>query len=224
MTLRSAEIDADQKLHGEQLIDELVCSCCPTDVAIAASGPVAVYRDRSEDEVRDIRFARLVGDRWQIGQLVAEDDWVIEACPVNGPKIVANGDFIAVAWFTAANDYGAVRLSLSYDAGNNFSAPIDVANDNVLGRVGLAHLGHQDVAVSWLEQNRTDRARLRVRYFDERGAGGRGLIINDAVRALSVPQMAAVGDQVVLAWTEGHGDANRVVSGRLPIAALRQVQ
>ena len=36
MTLRAAFIDENGTLHNEQLVDELICDCCQTDVAIAA--------------------------------------------------------------------------------------------------------------------------------------------------------------------------------------------
>ena len=224
MTLRGALIDKQQTLHREPVIDELVCSCCPTDVAIAASGPVAVYRDRSEADVRDIRIAHMIDDEWHIGRRVAEDDWMIDACPVNGPKIVADGQFIAVAWFTASDDRGVVKLSLSNDAGHHFSAPIEVAAEQALGRVGLVHLGNNDVAVSWLARKGADGASLRMRYFDARGVSGASHTVSDAVRALSVPQMARLGDQLILVWTERHDDANRLVGARLSIADLWQAR
>ena len=47
MTLRGATIDINGQFGNEQLIDNFVCDCCRTDVAIASSGRVAVYRDRT---------------------------------------------------------------------------------------------------------------------------------------------------------------------------------
>lgn len=67
MTLRGAVIDAENSLLGEQEIDALICDCCQTDVAITAEGPVAVYRDRTVDEIRDIYVTRYVDGRWQAG-------------------------------------------------------------------------------------------------------------------------------------------------------------
>jgi hypothetical protein len=58
MTLRAAVFRADQTASREVLVDDLICDCCQTDVAMTPSGPVAVYRDRSVDEIRDIYLTR----------------------------------------------------------------------------------------------------------------------------------------------------------------------
>jgi hypothetical protein len=115
MTLRS----------NDQVVDELVCDCCQTDVAVAASGPIAVYRDRSVDEIRDIFVARRIDGHWQAGVPVADDNWRIDGCPVNGPSITAHGERVAVAWFTAAVE-PLVRVAVSTDSGASFSAPVEV--------------------------------------------------------------------------------------------------
>ena len=54
MTLRSAEIDKDGKLSNEVELDGRVCDCCQTGATWTKKGPIVVYRDRSEDEIRDI--------------------------------------------------------------------------------------------------------------------------------------------------------------------------
>ena len=56
MTLRAAFVDENQNVEQEQLVDELICDCCQTDIAVASSGPVAVYRDRSS--CRNPRYLR----------------------------------------------------------------------------------------------------------------------------------------------------------------------
>ena len=105
MTLRSAALSPDGQLADEQVVDEMICECCQTDVALTDAGPVVVYRDRSIDEMRDIGVSRFVDGRWQKGRLVSVDDWQIDGCPVNGPAIDADGDATAVAWFTASRDF-----------------------------------------------------------------------------------------------------------------------
>ncbi|MEL7186997.1 MAG: hypothetical protein AAFN50_11290, partial [Pseudomonadota bacterium] len=46
MTLRAATVNAKGELSAESEVDNLICDCCQTDVAVASSGPVAIYRDR----------------------------------------------------------------------------------------------------------------------------------------------------------------------------------
>ena len=54
MTLRYAAIDSAGSLFEETQLDERVCECCQTSAAVTSQGPIAVYRDRSATEVRDI--------------------------------------------------------------------------------------------------------------------------------------------------------------------------
>src|SRR5919106_2207054 len=64
MTLRYAAIDADGKLSDEVQLDERVCECCQPSAAITSECPIAVYRDRSQSEVRDIYFVKQFNGGW----------------------------------------------------------------------------------------------------------------------------------------------------------------
>ena len=80
MTLRSATISTAGVIK-EQVIDERVCECCQTDVAIASSGPVVVYRNRTESEIRDIYVVSGKDDGRTEPFAIAEDNWEIHGCP-----------------------------------------------------------------------------------------------------------------------------------------------
>ncbi|HEX7772775.1 MAG TPA: sialidase family protein, partial [Pyrinomonadaceae bacterium] len=60
MTLRYAAIDSTGKLSDETELDERVCECCQTSAAVTSNGSIAVYRDRSANEMRDIYIVRQV--------------------------------------------------------------------------------------------------------------------------------------------------------------------
>ena len=60
----AARFDAAWKQTAEAQVNARVCECCPTSVAIASGGPVAAFRDRSAEEVRDIHVVRRDGDTW----------------------------------------------------------------------------------------------------------------------------------------------------------------
>ncbi len=160
MTLRGASLSAGLVLSNESLIDGLICDCCQTDVATGSEGPVAIYRNRTTGEIRDIYVSRYVDGGWQEGMPMANDNWEIPGCPVNGPVIEADKSSVVVAWFTAANNEPHVQAAFSQDAAQSFSAPIDVVNGNTRGRVGVAMLSDSDVAVSWLRKAQM----LRTRY------------------------------------------------------------
>ncbi|MEO5582582.1 MAG: hypothetical protein ABIR66_07805, partial [Saprospiraceae bacterium] len=56
MQLRSGMVDFDGKIGERLLIDDRVCDCCQTDACMTPKGPMLVYRNRSEDEIRDIYY------------------------------------------------------------------------------------------------------------------------------------------------------------------------
>ncbi|MEX2125071.1 MAG: sialidase family protein [Woeseia sp.] len=222
MTLRSATYESDLARTREMQVDELICDCCQTDVAVTDAGPVAVYRDRTPDETRDISLARFVDGEWQSGRPVANDGWTIGGCPVNGPAIAADGTRVAVAWFTAAGDEPKVRVARSSNSGESFSAPVDVTDGDVFGRVGIAMLNGGDVAVSWLCKESDDNARVCLRRVASGGQAGPVQIVSgdQDVSPLSVPQVARSGDFVIAAWTARDDAGSRVKSSRVAIASL----
>lgn len=202
----------------ERILDERVCECCQTSMAIASSGPVVVYRDRLEGEIRDISIARWSDAGWSPGTVVHADDWKVEACPVNGPAIAAAGDRVAVAWFTNARDSARVYLATSTDAGVTFGAPVRIDDGNPVGRVDveLDDAGHP--IVSWMEFTSGQEADVRVRRVVGRGGRGRSTIIarTSGARASGFPRMAATGDDLIFAWTEaGTPSRIRVARARL---------
>ena len=101
MTLRYAAIDSAGSLFEETQLDERVCECCQTSAAVTSQGPIAVYRDRSATEVRDIYIVRQVNGSWTSPRPVFADNWQINGCPVNGPSVAADGSRVVVAWFSS---------------------------------------------------------------------------------------------------------------------------
>jgi len=196
----------------------LICDCCQTDIALAASGPIAVYRDRRVDEVRDIYVTRYVDGQWQTGNAVASDDWKIAGCPVNGPSITAQGNDVVVAWFSAA-DEPVVRVAMSNDSGMHFSAPIEVIRTNTLGRVAVVSLDDGDVGVSWLQSSDSGSV-INVRRVSADGSLGPIHVVTTTAAAFSVPQMVRMRNDLVFAWTESVETAHRVVSARIDYRSL----
>ena len=219
MTLRAAFVDENLDVEQEQLVDELICDCCQTDIAVASSGPVAVYRDRSTAEIRDIFVTRHVDGQWLTGEPVASDNWEIPGCPVNGPSIVAEGDFVAVAWFTGSGGRPVVKLAVSNDSGETFGEPLEVADGSVLGRVGLVHLGKSAVAVSWLQSGADGSHDVVARKIEAGTAGPVHTVAHNA-GSFSVPQIALAGEDLIFVWTETEGFENSVHSARVAAKAL----
>jgi hypothetical protein len=101
MALVHSTLDRNGRLGPETVLDDRVCDCCQTDMARADGAVVVVYRDRSQEEVRDMSVVRFAGGHWSAPRPLAHDGWQIDGCPVNGPAITASGGAVAVAWFTA---------------------------------------------------------------------------------------------------------------------------
>jgi len=210
MTLRSAGIDIDgRRVGADGEIDDRVCDCCQTDVALTSEGPVVVYRDRSANEVRDIALLRHDGNHWSDPVKVHADAWKIDACPVNGPAVDARGMEVVVAWFTAPG-VPRVRLAFSRDAGRTFSPPIDVAAGDVDGRVDVVLLEDGRAVVSWMQQS-SGGAEIRAQPFSRGGVAGPAILVADASvhRASGFPQMVRTDDGLLFAWTDS-GDPAQV--------------
>jgi len=220
MTLRGATIDPGGKLHDEQLIDELICDCCQTDVAVAKFGPVAVYRDRTVDEVRDIIVSRNVDNVWTTGVPLNHDNWQIAGCPVNGPAIAAQGTRVAAAWFSAAEQEPTVQVRFSNDGGASFDTAIQLATHGALGHVDAVLLPDGSAVVSWLQSGKGGLGNLLARHVTPDGSMGTPLAIVSNVPARSVPQMVPFGEELVFVWTESSNKSSRIRSARLPTESL----
>jgi hypothetical protein len=170
---------------------------------MTARGPVVVYRDRSDAEVRDISILREIEGEWTAPRPVHADEWTVNFCPVNGPAIVADGEAVAVAWFTGARDTSKVQVAFSTDAGATFGEPVRVDEGTPAGRVGLQWLGG-DVLVSWLERGAAgDTAFVKVRRVRRDGSAGAPVTVSTSsgTRSSGFPRMVRAGDGVILAWT-----------------------
>lgn len=222
MTLRAAVLTAGGELTQEALVDELVCDCCQTDVALTDSGTVAAYRNRTAGEVRDIYVARNVGGLWQPGVAVADDGWRIAGCPVNGPAIAARGQDVAVAWFTAADAVPALRIAFSTDGGAQFGAARDLARGDTLGRVDLLLLEDGSAVVSSLRDSGNGSAEVRLRRVTAAGERGRPLVVatTSAGRLSGFPRLALLRDRIVVAWNDATDSATQVRSALVDVEAL----
>jgi hypothetical protein len=173
------------------------------------------YRDRSEDEIRDIAVRRGTATGWEPARIVHADGWRIPACPVNGPAIAAAGDLVGVAWFTAARDTPRVKVAFSEDGGRSFGEPVAIDGGSPEGRVDLHMLDARTAAVSWLERT-SDGAEVRVRRVDASGAVGDPVVITrtGAERASGFPRFVVAADGLVFAWTRV-GDPSEVLTASL---------
>lgn len=203
MSIRAAQFDAEGSLSNEVLLDNSVCDCCQTDAALTSNGPIVVYRDRSEQEVRDIAIVRSVDGNWSEPKTVHDDGWEIAGCPVNGPRIEAMGNDVAVAWFTGANNQNQAKLAFSSDGGVSFGPPIKIDEGKPLGRMDLLMLQDHSVVVTWMEG--TDQgADIRAAHITPDGNRKAAYTVarNSESRASGFPRMSRHQDRIYWAWTQ----------------------
>lgn len=207
MTIRSAEISRSGEITNKNVIDSTVCDCCQTDLTKTEDGFVVVYRGRTEDEIRDIKLARYDTESgtWSEPITVHEDNWQIMACPVNGPRVVANGSEVAVAWFTGEGDHPRVMLARSADGGQTFGDPVQINDENyrVLGRADLAMSVDGTVYVSWMQEfEENGYVMMREVQPDNTVSDPQTVGITDASRQSGFPRVVLLDDSLIFAWTQ----------------------
>ena len=222
MSLQSIAAAPNGSVGTEAPVDLRTCDCCQVAATVTPSGPVVAYRDRTEDEIRDIAVARHVDGKWTTPTIVHEDGWHIEACPVNGPALASRGDTVAIAWFTGAQDTARVHVAFSTDGGQRFAPPVRVDGGTPPGRVGIALADNGDAVVSWLERLPPEDAEVRVRRVSRSGTMGQPFTVSrtKAARASGFPRIVRRGDALIAAWTVP-GDSARVMVGRMPLGDLK---
>lgn len=196
MTLRTTSLSVDGSLGDERLLDPRICDCCQTDAAWVGDRLVAVYRDRSPQEIRDIyAVSRDAQGNWTEPVRVAADAWQIPGCPVNGPAIAAQDDLGAVAWFSMVAGAPEVKVAFTRDGGRSFEPPVILergdAAATTLGRVDARWLDDATLVVTWLTAL-GDSAEIRYRTVSRDGrAGAAGVVATThASRSSGFPRMA----------------------------------
>jgi hypothetical protein len=221
MSVRFGTFDGDWKQTAEMPVDLRVCECCPTTAAVTSEGPIVAFRNRGDEEIRDIYVSRLENGVWTEPKAVHDDGWKIPACPVNGPMLSAHDRRVAIAWFTVKDDGGKAFVAFSEDAGRTFGPPIRLDDAATLGRVDIELLPDGSALATWIEFA-DQRAQLRARRVQASGVRSAAVTVAsiEGSRASGYPRVARQGTDLVFAWTEnqdGKGALRvRTATARLP--------
>ena len=203
MTLRYARLDGQLNVHNETQLDARVCECCTTAMTMTPNGPLIAYRDRSQTEIRDIAFVRLVKERWSAPALISNDGWKINGCPVNGPQLASRGNLVAAAWFTAPSNVPQVKLAFSRDGGAKFGAPLRIDGGNPVGRTDVLLLPDNSALVTWIE-GAGDAAAITMRRASPDGRLSPPMKVapTSAARGSGFPRTVLIGSTAYVAWTD----------------------
>ena len=218
MALRAAEIAIDGTISNDVVIDEKTCTCCQTTAAITNNGPIVLYRDKTDEEIRDIAITRQVNGKWTTPTSIFDDGWKIKGCPVNGPKVDAISNNIAVAWFTAAQGKPKVKVSFSENSGADFTVPVVIANKEALGRVDIVLIDKDNAIISWME-NVEKLTYLKAMKVNKTGTKSTLITISemDGSRKAGFPQMERVGDKMFFAWTSLESEVSSIKTAYVPL-------
>ena len=220
MTLRSRVVGPRGPSGAEVVIDDRTCDCCPTSVASTSVGLIAAWRDRSEDEIRDIAVARRLDGTWEAPRIVAPDGWRMPGCPVNGPTIVSNGrKSVVLVWFTAEGEQARVQVATSQDAGETFDGR-GVVSRQTLGRVTASAFPEGGAAIAWIEKGAEGEPSLTAARVESDGSVGGSVrvVAMSSARRSGMPRALTLTDgKVLFAWTDVFGDTTRVRTARVEL-------
>ncbi len=221
MTLRSAVLDRANQISEEFEIDEQTCSCCQTDMARWADQTLIVYRDRTDDEIRDISIAQRSSTRWQPSTVIHNDGWQIEGCPVNGPAIAVGSGKGVVFWPTFVDDQMMLRYVVA-------ESPEALSNEPRMHQLQLPAVPsgrvdtvawHDGFLLTWISRAR-DRPAVEVAVLNEKGQVEFGAPIAEPAlrgRSTGFPRIASNGNRALMVWPELGSDGTPVVG----VALLR---
>ena len=210
MMLCTAILDGDQ-IKEERVLDEDVCTCCPTSAVELSGGPIVVYRDRSPQEIRDISFILGSGRKWSEPTRLQADNWLMPGCPVNGASVATTGNLVAVSRFTVIHKKAQVILRL-FKEGQIKSGKEIVLDKNVpIGRCATV-CTTDSIYTVWigLEKNQTV---LWLAQVSPAGEIKRKITLTsiDGNRSSGMPRVILSSGYLWVSWT----DSNRIRLGRV---------
>ena len=199
-SLMRSVIGIDGNEVKEETLAADVCECCPTTVARTARGLIVAYRAHTKDDIRDIAVTRLESGRWTSPKIVYPDKWQLDACPVNAASVAANGEKVAISWYTASGDKARVELALSMDSGATFSKAAVISTAQAYGYTSIAVDDAGGAYVSWLE-HAGDGARVLARHVSADGVAGPVTQVAAGTRKnLGYPRIVRAGNETWIAW------------------------
>lgn len=207
MTLRSAIISSKGKISNRQLVDNKVCECCQTDVVLADCGPIAVYRNRSDKEFRDIYYVRYLNDDWTDPRPLDTISWKINGCPVNGPRIAAKNNIVVATWFTKSDTVPMTRMAISDNCGQSFGDPITIHEGNeVMGRLDIGISENEIVVSSMLQAQKV--AQVNIDLFSLDGSLVDSYLVGETsmVRKSGFPRLVVSDKDISISYLDVEND------------------
>ena len=203
MTLRSAMINESGHKRLDQLIDDRTCDCCQTDLAKVDDQVMVVYRDRSEEEIRDNYFAFFKDNEWGAPVILRKDNWQIAGCPVNGPAIHGGHDEFVAVGYTETEGVPGIYLSWFDKDERQFSSPVfEREGTHILGRLDVKLLDNDHAVLTWMEKE-GDAGKLMLAVLSKEGKLLKEIMVDeiDSSRASGFAHLAVFKGYIYVVYT-----------------------
>tara|TARA_B110000305_G_scaffold153766_1_gene170411 strand:- start:583 stop:1824 length:1242 start_codon:yes stop_codon:yes gene_type:complete len=211
MTLRATSYNIDGEILMDKLIDDRVCDCCQTDLGITQNNiPITVYRDRSENETRDIYYSFFKDFDWSTPAVVNNDKWIISGCPVNGPAISTFKNSSSVVWYTEEEGDSKLKIAFSKDITNGFDESILINANDPLGRVDIEMISETSSLISYMDIV-NGKAYIKVQKINSMTGNNKFIIIEEIsnTRASGFPKINIIdNDKTIITWTDTENKYN----------------
>lgn len=202
MSLRGGIIDSSGLVVEDYELDSMTCDCCQTATVLGAQGPMVFYRDRTVEEVRDIKHVGFSQNGAGSPAILHDDQWQINACPVNGPAVAGLGNDIAVAWYSGKDSQFDIKLKISSDGGINFGEPIYVDGPESFGRMDL-QIVNNIIYLTYMTDKDNGAAIMLAKYdFTGKLIAKLPLATVSPDRGTGFPRTAIWNNKLVVAWTD----------------------
>jgi hypothetical protein len=203
----------DGVLVEEEGVDELTCDCChPVPIAVGDHVVVA-YRnllEGPEGTERDVAVVIDEGDGFGEPEVIADSPWLLEACPLSGPTIVAHGDTLVVAWMDARQSVHPDQRgsTIWVDRGTlqgSFGADVAITDSGVHGQPVMASDADGGLHLVW--ETRSPDPALSYAFSGDGGLtfGERVVLVGDGDGRPLSPSVAVDGDLLLVSWTSRAG-------------------
>jgi hypothetical protein len=192
---------ADRRLFGGQ-----VCECCQP-VAVQGAGAV-LLSSRHVDGAghRDPIVSRVALDLQSVGApaRIGTRRWEIEGCPMKATALAAAGERAYVAWYSHADEPAGVWFAISEDGGRSFDAGRPLHPQAAVADAPVIAVGRAGrVAVAWHAKAGGERRIYVVQSLDMGKNFTAPVAVSAGEEPAGYPSIAAVGDQLLLAWQQG---------------------
>ena len=201
---RLVAANLSSKNINKVVLDSKVCDCCPYSVTNINQDSVALaYRDRSDEELRNIRVIKFDSSLKPSEIVLKQNDWHTESCPMNGPSLIRSHEGLSLAWYSILQSKGRVFYAHSSDL-NTFQTfnPMDGLQGSS-GRVSLTNISEEKVLLSWVGPDENGKGRIWARPITIRGEGGPTFELAGMNLSLKsgYPTLSSNDDKTYITWT-----------------------